>query len=441
MTATRDPHRAIRKLNLVGLVAIVVGMGGVGGWAATTRLAGAVIASGTVIVESNVKKVQHLSGGIVGDIFVKEGSEVEAGQVLVRLDDTLTRANLGVVQNQLDQFVAREARLMAERDGEEEIIFPESLTQRLAQPEVGRAVNGEDKLLQSRRSARDGQRSQLKERIDQTRNEVVGLTAQLEAKEHEVKFVTEEFEGVEDLYKRNLVTIVRYMQLRRDKARLEGERGLLTAEISRARGKIAETELQILQLDQEFRTEVLKDLREAQSRVAELKERFNAAQDELNRVSIRAPQSGIVHQLAAHTVGGVIARGDPVMLIVPKEATLVVEAKVAPTDVDQVIVGAKVAVRVAAGNRRTTPDLNGTVMYISPDLTRDTQPGPMGTVPQQPHYNVRISLPDSEVERLDGFQLVPGMQAEVYIHTDDRTPFNYLLKPLQEQIARTFRER
>jgi HlyD family secretion protein len=280
----------------------------------------------------------------------------------------------------------------------------------------------------------------LTERIEQTRNEVDGLSAQAAAKEKELAFISKEFDGVQDLYKKNLVTIVRYTQLQRDKARLEGERGQLVAEIARARGKIAETELQILNLDQDFRTEVLKELREAQSRISELKERALAAQDELNRVDIRAPQSGVVYQLSAHTVGGVIARGDPVMLIVPESAKLIIEARVAPTDIDQVTVGAKVRVRVAAGNRRTMPDVEGAVTHVAPDLTREQQGGPSGPVTQA-FYNVRVSLSEAQKQRLEHLQLVPGMQTEVFILTDNRTPLDYLMKPLQEQIARTFRER
>ena len=437
----RDPRRGIRRLNLVGIAAILISIGGVGGWAATTHLAGAVIAGGTLVVESNVKKVQHNSGGYVGEILVKEGAEVHEGQVIIRLDDTLTRATLGIVQSQLDQFAARQSRLIAERDGAEEIDFSEALIARRQDAMVDGAMAGERKLFEARRSARAGQRSQLRERIAQTENEIRGLTAQQEAKTAEIGFIGEELKGVAQLYKQNLVTIVRYMALQRDQARLQGERGQFTADIARARGKIAETELQIFQLDQDFRTEVLRDLREAEARVAELQERVNAAQDELRRVDIRAPQTGFVHQLAVHTVGGVVGKGDTLLLVVPRQDTLIIEAKVAPTDIDQVAIGAPVRVRVMAGNRRTTPELEGKVTTVSADLTREQQAGTGGTVAQQVYYGVRISLHESELKRLGDLQLVPGMQVETYIRTTDRTPLDYLLKPLEEQIARTFRER
>ena len=441
MTARRrDAQKAIRKLNLIGFASIALGMGGVGAWAATTHISGAVIAPGAFIVESNVKKVQHLAGGIVGEILVQEGDPVRAGQVVLRLDDTLTRANLGVIQAQLDQFQAREARLTAERDGAQDVDFDPGLQARGTGSGVEVSLAGERKLFNSRRRAREGQRSQLQERIRQIRNETEGQTAQQSAKKSEIQLIARELEGVDRLYQQNLVTTNRLTQLQREKTRLEGEYGMLTADIARARGKIAETELQLLQLDQDFLTEVLKDQREAQARIAELRERFNAAEDELHRVDIRAPQDGIVHQLAAHTVGGVIGRGETVMQIVPSRARLVVEARIAPTDIDQVTLGAPVAVRLMAGNRRTAPDLDGTVSQIAPDLTREqTYPSPDAAV--RSYYAVRIALPPGDLPSGDDVQIVPGMQVEVFLRTQDRTPLDYLLKPLKEQVSRTFRER
>jgi HlyD family secretion protein len=435
----RDPRRAIRKLNLLGIATTLILVGGVGGWAATTHLTGAVIAGGTLVVESNVKKVQHNTGGYVGEILVREGSEVREGQVMIRLDDTLTRATLGIVQAHLDQFLAKEGRLIAERDGGEQLAFAETLLARLPDAKVQRAIAGERKLFESRRTVSDGKRSQLRERIAQTENEIRGLTAQQEAKASEIGFIEEELKGVNALFKLNLVTIVRYMALQRDQARLQGERGQFVADIARARGKIAEIELQIIQLDQDFRTEVLKDLREAEARIAELQERVNAAQDELRHADIRAPQNGIVHQLAVHTVGGVVGKGETLLLVVPRQDALIIEAKVAPTDIDQVAIGAPVRVRVMAGNRRTAPQLEGVVTIVSADLTRE--PPSAGGVQQQTYYIVRIALAENEVKRLGELQLVPGMQVETYIRTTDRTPLDYLLKPLEEQIARTFRER
>lgn len=392
------------------------------------------IAPGTIVVQSNVKKVQHPTGGIVGAIMVKEGDAVEEGQLLMRLDDTLTKATLGIVRSQLNELTAREARLLAERDGAGSIAFPENLTAQASDRSVAAATAGEEKLFESRRNTRNGQKAQLRERIAQTNEEIRGLSAQLSGKETEIKFIGEELVGVTDLYKKNLIPIIRYMQLQRDQAKLQGDLGHLIAEVARARVKISETELQVIQIDQDFRTEVLRELRDAQGRIAELRERVTAAEDQLRRVDIIAPQSGTVHQLSVHTVGGVIANGETVMQIVPRSDDLVVEAKVAPQDIDQLAVGAKTVVRIMAGNQRTMPDIGGALTRISADLTREPQTN-------LAYYVVRVALDPQETGRLGDLKLVPGMPAETFIQTQQRTPLEYLLKPFQEQIARAFRER
>ena len=429
---------ATRNLNIVGSILVIAFVVCIGGWAATSELAGAVIASGAVTVKSNVKKVQHPTGGVVKELMVREGSVVAEGQVLVRLDDTVTRATLGVVRSQLDESNARHARLIAEREGADTIAFPQDLVARgVGEPTVFNAVHGEQKLFESRNAARAGQRSQLRERIAQSNEEVRGLTAQQQAKEGEIKLISEELVGVADLYKKNLVSISRYMVLQRERTRLEGDRGQFIAEIARARARISETELQIIQLVEEFRGGVLKDLRETQGKIAELVERMVAAEDQLQRVDIRAPHAGIVNLLTVHTVGGVIGNGETIMQIVPQGEELIVELKVAPQDIDQIEVGGQAAVRIVAGNQRTMPELNGIVTHVSADLTREqTSAGAIST-----HYLVHTSLPEAEVARLGEFRLVPGMPAEVFIQTYARTPLQYLIKPLRDQIARTFRER
>jgi membrane fusion protein, type I secretion system len=430
--------RIIRKLNLLGLGITVLLVGGLAGWAATAQLAGAVIAPGTIVVESSVKKVQHPSGGVVGEILVKEGDRVAAGQIVLRLDDTMTKATLGVVRSQLDELTAREARLLAERDDAPAIVVPPQLIDGRDDTSASAAVAGEGKLFESRRTARSGQRAQLHERIAQANEEIRGLSAQQAAKEGGLDLIAQELVGVTDLYKKSLVSISRYTLLQRDQTRLQGEQGQVIAEAARARGKISEIELQTLQLDQDFRTEVLKDMRDAQGKIAELKERVTAAEDQLKRVDLRAPQTGVVHQLTAHTVGGVIANGETIMQIVPRGDQLVVEAKLAPNDIDQVEVGAKAVVRIMAGNRRTVPEISGVVTRVSADLAHEQA---NGAQPSQAYYTVRVSLPAEEVARLNDLHLLPGMPAEVFIQTSPRSPLQYLLKPLHEQMERTFRER
>jgi HlyD family secretion protein len=358
----------------------------------------------------------------------------------LRLDDTLTRATLGVVQSQLDLYVAREARLLAERDGRANIALSEDSLAGPHREIAERAITEERRLFESRRSGLEGQRAQLRERIAQIAEEIRGLTAQQQSKESEINYVGEELSSVSELYSKHLVSQSRLKQLQRDQARLQGERGQLIADIARSRGKIAETELQTLQLHQDFRTDVLKELRETQAKVAELQERANAAADELKRTDIRAPQAGIVYQLQVHTIGGVIGKGETVMQVAPTADSLIVEARVAPQDIDQVEVGASVRIRIGAGNRRTTPDLEGKVTVVSPDLMREAQAAPTGTQ-SQPYYVARVALSKAHIKAIGDLQLVAGMPVEVYIRTQDRTPLDYLLKPLHEQVARTFRER
>jgi HlyD family secretion protein len=434
MIAVDGPLQTIRRCNRVGFLLLLAFFGGIGGWAALFHLSGAVIAPGTIVVESSVKKVQHPTGGVIGEILVKEGDYVEAGQILVRLDETMTKASLGIVLSQREEYLARQARLIAERDGASSVSFPEDLLRRKDEPLVANAMAGELNLFRSRAQALEGQRAQLRERIAQISQEIEGLSAQLHAKEKEISFIEQELEGVSDLYNKKLVTVVRYNQLQRDQARLGGERGNIVAEIARARGRISEAELQILQLDQNFRTDAAKDERDIEGRLSEVKEKVIAAGDQFDRVNIRAPQSGVVHQLAVHTVGGVIAQGETVMLIVPRNDVLVLEGKVEPQDIDQIEVGAPVHVRVMAGNQRTTPDLLGVLDRKAADLTQDQKNN-------HSYYVVRVALAKDELRKLGTLKLMPGMPAEAFIVTGERTPLQYLLKPLMDQIAHAFRER
>jgi HlyD family secretion protein len=433
-----NPMRAVRRLELAGfgLIALLFGVAGV--WAATTHIAGAVIASGTIVVQSNVKKVQHPTGGVVDAINVHEGDEVKAGEVVVRLDDTVARSTVGVVRVQLDELMARQARLIAERDEADHVAFPPALLARKDEQQLGATLAGEERLFESRRTAKVGQRSQLEQRVAQSHEEIRGLEAQQAGKEQEIAYIEKELTGVTELWDKNLVAINRLMQLQRDKARLTGEHGALIAEVARANGKISETELQIIQVDKDFSSDVLKDLRETQGKIAELTERLVGAEDQLKRVNILAPQDGLVHQLSVHTIGGVIANGEVLMEIVPRNDELIIEAKIDPRDIDQVKTGADALVRIMAGEERANLDLNGKVILVSADLTRDR---PATGTPERAYYTVRVSLAKQEVARLGVVKLLPGMQAEIFVQTYPRTPIEYLIKPLKDQMARTFRER
>ncbi len=433
-----NPMKAVRRLEITGYGLIALLFGGFGVWAATSDIAGAVIAGGTLVVQSDVKKVQHPTGGVIAAINVREGDHVKEGEVLIQLDDTVARATVGVVRVQLDEMSAKLARLTAERDGMDHIDFPSSLLARRDEPQVAASILGEQKLFESRRTALAGQRAQLEQRVAQAGEEVRGLEAQQTGKEQEISFIDKEYVAVADLWHKNLVGLNVLMQLNRDKARLSGDRGQDIAEIARAQGKISETKLQILQLGTDFRTEVLKEIGTTQSKIGELTERLVAAQDQLKRVDIRAPRDGVVNQLEVHTVGGVISNGETLMEIVPGNDDLIIEAKILPRDIDQVHVGEDAIIRLLAGEERANPDLTGKVEFVSADLVREApQPG----VAQRAYYSVRVSLSKKEVERLGSLKLLPGMQAEVFVKTYQRTAISYLIKPLKDQMERAFRER
>lgn len=429
-----DHARSLRRSLAFGLGAITLFGGTVGLWAATSTLSGAVVASGQFVVDTNVKKVQHATGGVVGELRVREGAHVNEGDLLIRLDETLTKANLQVLVKQLDEFAARGARLEAERDLKPKMADPADSGARMIEPEFAKLVAAERSLFDARRAARDGQRGQLGKRVGQLRDEITGLRAQQTAEGRQSTLITDELVGVRNLYRQNLVPLTRLNALEREAAQLEGRRGQLVSAVAQAEGKIAETELQILQLDQDLRSESMKELREIQGKSAELIERRVAAEDQLRRVDIRAPSSGFVHQLTVHTVGGVITPAEPAMLIVPENELLQLEARVAPQDIDQLAVGQAALVRLHAFNQRTTPELTGRVERISADVTREAQTGII-------YYTMRVALSEDEIKRLEGLRLVAGMQAEVFVQTAERTPFEYLVKPLKDQMQRAFRER
>ncbi len=426
--------RSIRVHLIGGLSVVVVLAGGLGGWASTQQISGALIAPGQIVVESNVKKVQHPTGGVIGELRARDGDVVKAGDILVRLDDTVTKASLAIVTKNLDAMWARAARLEAEQRGSDRIIFPPQLLDRTNDPDVNALMKSEIKLFEVRVNGRIGQKAQLRERIIQLNDEINGLTAQETAKTKEIELVERELAGVRDLYDKHLVQISRLTTLERDAARLNGERAQYIASRAQAKGKITEIELQIIQIDKDVVSEVSKDLRETNDKIAELVERKVTAEDQLRRVDIRAPQDGMVLQSTVHTVGGVITSGDAIMLIVPQSDDLQVEAKVNPQDIDKLQVGQKTLLRLSAFNQRTTPELNGNVTRVSPDVTTDQRTG-------QSYYTIRVSMPPDEIARLGEVKLIPGMPVEAFVQTGDRTLMSYLMKPFHDQLMRAFRER
>lgn len=408
---------------------------GIGGWAATSRLSGAVIGQGVVVVDSSVKKVQHATGGIVSELRVRDGDEVKAGDILVRLDQTQTAANAAVVTKGVDELLAREARLESERDNADAIAFPKTLLDRVREnSDAGKAISAEKRLFDLRRQARNGQKAQLKERSAQLQDEIQGYQGQAEAKRKEVELVHKELEGLRTLWDKKLIPLNKINAMEREAARLEGESSQLAGVIAQTRGKASEIELQIIQIDQDLRSEVGKDLIDTRSKLSELAERKVAAVDQLNRVDIRAPQSGRVHELSVHTVGGVISPGEQIMLIVPEADALAVEVKFAPNDIDQVHVGQTAALRFSAFNQKTTPEIEGPVAMVAADATQDQKTG-------AGFYKARVELKADEVKRLGSAKLTPGMPVEVFVKTPERTALSYLTKPLWDQAERAMKER
>ncbi|MGB8605305.1 HlyD family type I secretion periplasmic adaptor subunit [Bradyrhizobium sp.] len=414
-------------------VLIVAGLLG-GGWIALMPLAGAVVVPGNLVVQSNVKTIQHPTGGVVAEIAVHNGMRVSAGDLLVRLDATQAQASLQVVSKQLDELRARIARLVAERDGLSRPEVPAELLARLTESTVNTLLASEETIFKARANARESQKDLLQSRIAQLGQEIGGLDAQVVSKAKQLELIEGELSGVQELYDKRLVPLTRLMTLQRETARIEGERGQLISAIAETKSKIGEAQLQIVRLDQDFRSDVVKELGETRGKEAELVERGVAARDLLDRIDIRAPTSGLVHQLSAHTIGGVIRAGDPIMEVVPDSDDLQIEARMQPNDIDQVRTGQKAFVRFSAFNQRVTPQLAGIVSYVSADTSHDQQSNAS-------YFTVRVTLPEDEHRRLAGLQLVSGMPAEVFMQTGSRTMLSYLLKPIADQLQRAFVER
>ncbi|MGA2996895.1 HlyD family type I secretion periplasmic adaptor subunit [Bradyrhizobium sp.] len=417
----------------VGLRVLLVGGILGGGWAAFVPLAGAVVVPGNLVVQSNVKNIQHPTGGVVADIGVQDGSRVQPGELLLRLDATQARAGLQMVSKQLDELGAKIARLVAERDGLARIEVPVELASRSGNETVKSLLASEDSLFKARFTARQSQKDLLQGRVAQLTEEIVGLEAQLDSKARQLELIAGELTGVQELYDKHLVPLTRLTTLQRESARIEGERGQIVSSIAETKSKIGETQLQMVRADQDFRTDVVKELGEAQGKEAELVERSVSARDLLDRIEIHAPVAGVVHQLAAHTIGGVIRAGDTIMEIVPDTEDLQIEARLQPKDIDQVRTGQSAFVRFSAFNQRVTPQLTGSVSYVSADTSRDQQTN-------APYFTVRVVLSDQERRRLAGQQLVPGMPAEIFMQTRSRTMMSYLFKPIADQMRRAFVE-
>lgn len=428
--ATRD----VNRYTLYSFIAVGVLVLGFGGWAALTELSGAVIAGGTVVVESSAKRVQHQEGGIVAEIDARNDDYVEAGQVLLKLDDTALTASLAIVDTQLNESLAIEARLLAEVAGEDEIEFPAELVAKATEPKLAQILSAQRATLRARKEVRLGSIAQLDQQVMQLRSQKAGLELQKTSIEQQLVVVDSEYERLLGLLKDNLVDRGRVNDLIRQQAQLTGQLGATGSSLDQTTATIAERTVMIKQVDSEFLSKTLDDLQALRQKIAELTQQKVAGEDRLRRVVLTAPQAGVVHESIVHTVGGVVAPGETLMMIVPTQDRLVIEVRLNPLDVDKVSVGQKVIIRIPGFNARVTPDLPARVTQIAPDLTRDTQTGIS-------YFQARVVLDDEAADLLPtGETLLPGMPEEAYIQTGSRTVLTYLLEPLDEQFRRAMRE-
>lgn len=428
------PSQKSLQRHVLGVVSLsLILVGGLGGWAAMATLSNAVIGDGTVVIEDNAKKIQHLTGGIVSEIAVKEGAHVKVGDLLLRLDGTAVRASLGIVDSTLAQLYARRARLKAERVGKASFTAAD-LTAEAIDIDANRSlIDGELQLFATRQSALVGMKKQLAERKNQLAEEIDGIGEQIKSIDSGLAIIAEEYKATNSLYAQQLVTMQRVNVLKRQRVDLEGSRGERVAARAQAEGKISEIDLQILQLDEDRRTDNAKELTQVESDIAQSEERQVALQDQLNRLELHAPMDGRVYQMTAHTIGGIVNPGDALMLLAPDVRALTVEAKIAPRNIDQIFPGQSVNIRFTAFDQRTTPEVAGTVSSISPDAVTDQRSGVT-------YYPIRILPYEKDVKKLKGMTLYPGMPAEVFIKIADRSVLSYFSKPLMDQINHTFRE-
>lgn len=416
----------------IGMTIAFLVFGVFGVWSVVAPLEEAAHAGGRLAVSSYNKVVQHLEGGIVKELLVRNGDMVRAGDVLLTLDSTQSLAQLEISNAQLLALSAKEARLIAERDNLDEVVYPELLTTSTA-PQAKIEMASQNQQFLARKAAREGSIAVLEQRIDQLESRILGLEAMRESKTMLANSYGDELGDVQKLLDQGFENKQRLRELERNHAITSAEAADLTAQIAAAEIQIGETRLQILQLQNEFRTQVVDELAQTQTSLKDANERVIALSAVVDRTSVRAPSDGIVTGLQFHTVGGVIAPGTPIAQIVPQAEELVIEAQISVTDIDRVRQGQDATIRLSAFNSRTVPTLYGKVLSLSADAMVDE-------ATRQSYYQARVGINPESMEDLEGLELVPGMPAEVFITTGSRTFLQYLLKPLTNSIARAFNE-
>lgn len=396
-------------------------------------ISGAVVANGTVTVEGNYKTIQHLDGGIVSKVLVRNGDVVKKGQELARLEDTSAQANMAIIQGRHRDFSIQQARLIAERDRRPGFDLPDSVKPFAADSQIKEILATQKALFDARRASHQGELSVLRQRIEQVQAEMRGQEVELKSRRRQLELSNKELADVEPLFAKGFANQQRLGGLQREQARLEGDVGRISAELARSKGAIAEAELKLAQSEKEYTQSVVDELRKVQAQLSEVEEQAKTLRDKLDRVVIRSPESGRVHALAVHTEGGVIQPGTALMTIVPDGERLVVEAQVQPQDIDKVRQGLAAAVRFPAFDAKSTPRISGTVSTVSAaELT---------TSQGKTYFTARIEISPAEMSRIgSSHRLVPGMPAEVFIETASRSILSYFIKPLVDAMTRSFRD-
>ncbi len=433
--APPDGKWSARKPMIIGVLGMLVLVGGFGSWAALTQISGAIIAGGRIEVEQNRQVIQHPDGGVVASINVKEGDQVEAGQVLIRLDETALASQKAITESQLFELMARRGRLEAERDGAPTITFDPLLLEAAAvQPDAAGLIAGQERLMQARATSDKAEIEQLGKRSSQIENQIEGLEAQRIALEKQLELISRELTDQQTLLEKGLAQASRVLALQREEARLSGTMGDLIAQKAQARGRITEIDLEILKLATKRREEAITRMRDIQFRELELGEQRRALIEQMSRLEITAPVSGIVYGMQVFALRSVVRPAEPVMFLIPQDRPLIINAQVEPIHIDKLHLGQEVTLRFSALDQRRTPELTGTVTQISADAFEDE-----GT--RLSYYRAEIVLNEGEQARLpEGTTLIPGMPVEAFIRTEDRTPIAYLVKPFTDYFTKAFRE-
>ena len=432
--AKQDDGWAAKGFIRFGLVVVLVLAGGLGGWAATANLAGAVIATGQLRVEANRQVVQHPDGGVVAEILARDGDVVEAGDILIKLDDNELQSQLNAMESQYYEILARLGRLEATQIQDDQITFDKELLDAAeSDVEVQRLIDGQVSLFIAQRTSMGKEGQILEQRKLQLEEQIVGTQAQIEATQKSKELIAKELKDAQTLLKKGLIPASRVLALQREEARLQGEAGQLIQQVAQLKSQISETEIEQLRMFDTMREEAITEARELGFRQLEIGENRDALRERLNRLEIRSPRAGVVLDSTVHALKSVIRAAEPILYVVPNDTDLVVDSQVEPINIDQMFTGQDAVLRFSSFNARTTPEVSGFITNVAPDVVVNEQSG-------LSFYKVEVKLKEGELDKLEGQELIAGMPVEVYIQTGERTPLVYLMKPVTDYFERAWRE-